>query len=304
MTDPIVVFVACVAAALVLAGLAPIVLARAGRIGWVGEAGVRGRGAIDAMSPWLTRFGAALVTGVVAVVAVLAVCWPLGWLSRAAEAAVDVPVFDWASSHAEDRWVRVNEVLTDLGANWAVQLVVIVAVVPLALLWRRRGWWIPVTMMLGMYAAQRVGQITLERVIRRNTPPAGGDYPSGGVSRVLVVYGTIVLLVCVGLGLSRFWRRLLLTLVFLAAVAEAYTRVYLLKHWLTDVVAGLVYGGLLLVVSAAVLWVLSDLGTNAEPLGIGERLDDDGRIADHDDAVGDAPTHDGARPHDGVVADR
>lgn len=257
MTDPLVVFAVCVVVTALGAVAAPFVARAVGQLGWIREIAARARVAVRSALPALTTPGVAFIVGVLGLALVVGVCWPLGWLSRAVEPTVDVPVFDWAAARAIDGWVSVNEVLTDMGANSVVQKVVLIAAIPLSVLWRKSGWWIPVPVVVLAYGAQRVGQITLERVIGRNTPPgSSGDFPSGGVSRILVVYGTIVLLVCIGAGLSRRWRWALLSLVVLAAVVEAYTRVYLLKHWVSDAVAGLVYGGLLLGVSVAVLWVV------------------------------------------------
>jgi membrane-associated phospholipid phosphatase len=50
--------------------------------------------------------------------------------------------------------------------------------------------------------------------------------------------------------MSRAWRVGLWTGVATAAAVEAFTRVYLSKHWFTDAVGGYLVGGLLLLVCA------------------------------------------------------
>jgi membrane-associated phospholipid phosphatase len=92
-------------------------------------------------------------------------------------------------------------------------------------------------------------------------PGAGGNYPSGGCARVVLGYGLVVWF-CLRERRkpSRPLAVLLYGLVLAAGVLEAYSRTYLLKHWVTDTVGGLVYGGVLLVGAVAVATLLDRPG--------------------------------------------
>lgn len=59
-------------------------------------------------------------------------------------------------------------------------------------------------------------------------------------------------------------RRSLAALVAAAAWAEAYTRIFLLKHWLTDVAGGLLLGSILLTLAAVLTATLMDARPNKE----------------------------------------
>ena len=77
-----------------------------------------------------------------------------------------------------------------------------------------------------------------------------GAFPSGGCARIILISGTaVVLLVHYG-RLSRRPTLWLLGIPLVLGLAEAYFRTRLNQHWFTDVVAGVLYGWLML----AALW--------------------------------------------------
>ncbi len=99
----------------------------------------------------------------------------------------------------------------------------------------------------------------LGKIIHRDHPIATGfgSYPSGGVGRLVSIYGVILLLV--DHAASDAQPRLatgLWTGLSPPASSSPYTRIYLSKHWTTDSVFGLVLGTWLLLVNVAAVTAL------------------------------------------------
>src|SRR6266567_2690145 len=80
-----------------------------------------------------------------------------------------------------------------------------------------------------------------------------GTFPSGGCDRILVLYGLIAYLIWREVSGTR--RTAIWSAGAVAALAfnEAYSRQYLTLHWTTDILSGLVYGGLILAVFIATI---------------------------------------------------
>jgi membrane-associated phospholipid phosphatase len=214
----------------------------------------RAHAARDALLRELGAPTAALGILLAGLAATVAVCWPLGRLAAHVEKAIDVPVFKWASRHAgHHTWTDLNKALTLMGNRFEVKLVCLVSIVVLTVLWRRRVWWIPAVAIAASFGLEKYGQKLLSLVVHRGHPVTGaGTYPSGGCARLISIYGTILFLVVLRYPqISRRWRVALWTLLGTAAFVEGYTRFYLLKHWLTDIIGGWVFGSLLLFVLIA-----------------------------------------------------
>lgn len=198
---------------------------------------------------YAVTFGASLVLGVIA---------------KALEDRVDRPAFDWIHPRVHNNsFTRLNEKLTYMGNNPIVQVVAVVAVIVLACAFKRR-WWLPVAAIGFAYLAEHYVQKWLADVVDRGHPPTTlGTFPSGGVGRILAVYGAVVALVLIlDPLLSRAWRAGLWTGLLTAAVIEAYTRLYLSRHWLTDALFGLPFGGMLLLTNVAALGAFAQLATD------------------------------------------
>jgi membrane-associated phospholipid phosphatase len=185
--------------------------------------------------------------------------WPLGRVALRLENAWDLPVFTWFRDHQATAGPhRLMEILTQMGNRPVVYVVTCVAAVVLALLAPRRRWAPPALAVLAVLIEQVV-RVGLLKVVDRGHPPtSAGTWPSGGVGRIIAIYGFIAFLVfwCAvrrapAMAADRRTRRgavALGVLIALMAIVEGYTRLYLLKHWLTDVLGGYVFGGLLLAV--------------------------------------------------------
>lgn len=192
---------------------------------------------------------------------IIALLWPLGWPIKLSERAVDVPVFLWFQDRYDTSWSWWRQAwatLTNIGGLTQTQTLTVVSAVVLAVLWRRRRWWVPLLVLPGAYVMEKTLQDLLKLVVDRGHPPTTlGSYPSGGCARVVLIYGLIVFL------LLR-WRRTCDartwvaggSVVAFAATVQAYARTFNLEHWVTDVFAGLVFGVLLLATVVSAVLVL------------------------------------------------
>ncbi|MGH3241233.1 MAG: phosphatase PAP2 family protein [Spirillospora sp.] len=180
----------------------------------------------------------------------LAVAWAisaaLGPVAVAAQ-PFDDWVYDGAVDHRIGAWKSLNEVITDVSTSWGVRGTCIGAVLMLALVWRRHRW-LPAAAMGAMLFASHYLVLGLTYLMDRPAPPnSGGTYPSGGNVRVVAVYGIVAVFFFLSARTSRRGRVIGWTILATLAWIEAYSRTYLAVHWVTDVIAGLVFGALLLV---------------------------------------------------------
>lgn len=203
----------------------------------------------------LGSVGAAAAMLVTGAGAILAVCVPLGELAQSLQRPVDDPAYEWMRSRfdPDSPWTQLNAVVTMMGDPLPMLYTTIGAAVVLTGLWLRRRWWLPPLVLSITLAFEWYMQQFLSRVVDRGHPPTGlGTFPSGGSARVVAVYGVILFLVLARWpGISRRWRVVGWTAVGVLAAIEGYTRLYLLKHWFTDVPSGWIFGTLLLLVILA-----------------------------------------------------
>jgi hypothetical protein len=208
------------------------------------------------------RFGSIGGAAIVLVsgwVAVIAVGLALGFLAKHIQHAVDEPVFRWVNPRVSgNSFTSLNEKLTYMGNTPIIEVVSLVGIVLLACIYRRR-WWLPVIGIVVSFLDERLLQNFLAKVVDRGHPPTTlGTYPSGGVGRLLGVYAAIVILAIMVIPrLSRAWRAGLWTGLATAGVIEAFTRVYLSKHWFTDALFALPFGTLLLLTNVAAITALA-----------------------------------------------
>lgn len=199
---------------------------------------------------------ACLLAGCVVTVAVIL---PLGFVAKHSQHAIDAPVFRWFGEHkSAGRFTKVNDTLTVMGDRGITELVVLVSLSVLIFAYGRR-WWVPVLVIGSVFLLQRQFQIELTSWVGRYQPPVPnhGGYPSGGVSRLVGDSGTVVAVSAALIPtLSRAWRIGLFTGVFTYGLIEAYTRVYLQVHWLTDAIGGLLFGAVVLATGSALLAAL------------------------------------------------
>ena len=195
----------------------------------------------------------------------IAVFWPVGLLAHSLEDAVDWPVLLWITDRRTPGFEDFNWVYTALGDREPLKKVVVVAAVVFAVLWRRR-FWIPLVAILGSFPLEQYVQGILAKMVDRGHPPTGlGTYPSGGIARIVMTFGAIALFVALTWQMRRRWHVLLGTVVFVMAAYEGYSRLYTQKHWLTDVITGLIFGPALFLGFATAVCVLAGRYPREDP---------------------------------------
>jgi hypothetical protein len=183
--------------------------------------------------------------------ATVVVAWPIGRMARRFVKDIDQPVFRWNARHMSTHgaWHHFNSAATLTGSVANIQIATVVGIVVFAILWARRGWWIPPMLMAVAFIFEKFGQMLLSAVVARPSLPlpGWGSYPSGGVARILVTYGMIMYLVVLTWPrISRAWRVTGFTVVVMLAWIESFTRIYVQKHYLMDVLGGWIFGPLFL----------------------------------------------------------
>ncbi len=212
------------------------------------------------------RFGAvpgALLVLVPGCIVVFVVGLGLGYLAKGTQSGFDRPIFDWINPRVDDGlFTRLMSKFTQMGNNPITEVLCTVSVIILACAYKRR-WWLPTIAIIVAFVDQKIIWKVLGKIIHREHPIAGfGSYPSGGVGRLVSIYGVILLLVIMLIPtLSRAWKAGLWTGLAAAGVLESFTRIYLSKHWTTDAVFALPLATLLLLVNIAAVVALARLGT-------------------------------------------
>ncbi|MFI0371449.1 phosphatase PAP2 family protein [Actinomadura sp. 1N219] len=249
---------------------------RAGRLETAPGANARGgeRGGVVAMlrgGP-LGRLSAPLRFAVVAA-GTLAVGWGIS-AALGPVAVASQPFDDWVYQGMVDNqigaWKSVNNVITDVSTSWLVRGTCVGAALMLALVWRRHRW-LPVAAMGVMLFASHYLVLGLTYLMDRPAPPnSGGTYPSGGNVRVVAVYGIVAVFFFLSARAGPRGRAIGWTILALLAWIEAYSRTYLAVHWVSDVIAGLVFGVFLLIaLNLATRAVIGDDDPARDPAGPG-----------------------------------
>lgn len=187
-----------------------------------------------------------LVTGLAATGVVGLV---LGLLARSVQGSFDAPLYAAlvAAYRPGSTWTMLNEAFTVIGDPLPSLWQSLAAAAAFAFLFGAR-WWIPVVLLPVGFVVEYVIQQGLSYLVARGAPPLGaGTWFSGGSARFVVLYGLILFLITLRWpGISRAWRVVGVIIVAVLSFVEGYTRLYLLKHWPTDVPAGWLIGTLLL----------------------------------------------------------
>jgi membrane-associated phospholipid phosphatase len=217
------------------------------------------------------RLGAVVAAGALVAYGVMAA---LGTVVVHAGPHIDKPVFTWLTTHQVHVWARLMDRLTKIGNTWTTWGACAAAACCLAVTWPARARrWLPPVVLAAAIVVDHFTTLALRHTFHRIGPPGslGGTYPSGGVDRVVLMYGLIAYLLWLGFGGRRSAAIWAGTVIAALAFSEAYSRAYLGLHWLTDSVAGLLYGGLLL---AAFVIAVRLAAPRAAPgtAGPGERM--------------------------------
>jgi hypothetical protein len=160
---------------------------------------------------------------------------------------IDERIVEWTNRHRIRKWAAVSERLGKIGNTWTTWGASGAAGVCLAVSWRSQRWLPPVALGYAVLV-DHYATLALRYRFGRLGPPGspGGTYPSGGCDRVVFLYGLVAYLLWREFSGTREGRAWATGAVAALAFNEAYTREYLSKHWFTDIVTGLFYGGVLL----------------------------------------------------------
>lgn len=207
------------------------------------------------------NWGAGLTTGAITVAVANALAIGLGFLAKALQGPVDEPVFERVDSAGTNEWTDVLETLTQMGNVTQTQVLGAVLAVGFAVWFAVKGWrwWIPIFLFPVAWWLTRLCQLTIAAIVDRDRDLVSlvgtpiGAFPSGGCARIVVISGAAVVLASYYAKLSRRTTRWLYGIPLLLGLAEAYFRTRLNQHWFTDVVAGVIYGWLMLAALARTL---------------------------------------------------
>jgi undecaprenyl-diphosphatase len=168
-------------------------------------------------------------------------------LDRSAAHGLDATVLRWVVRHREPWLTSFMKVVTAFGGSAVLlPLVAVVGVV----LWRRRGSWAPLGLLVAAYGGAFVAYHVVKVVVGRPRPglgfrlvdASGYGFPSGHATQSAAVYGALVVVCAASSPSAR--RALWSALATVAVVLIGASRVYLGVHWTTDVVGGWVLGGI------------------------------------------------------------
>ncbi len=202
----------------------------------------------------------------VGAIAVYAVTCLLGVLVVHAGPAIDKPVYTWMIHHRVHIWKSVMERVTKMGNTWTTWGAAVAAAACLAAFYRRRKWLPPVVLGAAIFIDHYL-TLALRHTFHRLGPPDSplGTFPSGGCDRIIVFYGLIAYLIWRAVSGRRTTAIWLGGVIAALGFTEAYSRVYLTLHWLTDAISGLIYGGLILAVFIVTIRLVDGPARQAAP---------------------------------------
>ena len=152
--------------------------------------------------------------------------------------ALDYGTRSWVAVVRHEAWQLPMELVTLLGDH--VGLILMIAI-GMALLWSGHRRWalaLPV-LMAGTWAIQWAAKAASGRA-RPNLAPWG--FPSGHVLSLVVFFGLMIYLIVTASRRRRRWRVLASVVAMVPVAVVAFSRLYLDKHWLSDLAGGLAIG--------------------------------------------------------------
>lgn len=226
---------------------------------------------VSVASAELGRITVAVITVLAGSGGIIAILWSLGWPVKIFETRVDHPIFEWFQQRQDEGWGKIWRVITNIGSLDLTQALTVIGAVALAALYARRRWWVPLLILPIAYVLEKTMQDLLLLVVDRGHPPTTlGSFPSGGCARVILIYGLIAFFLLRRFDAGPRVTALGVALVAFAETLQAYARIVNLEHWFTDVVAGVVFGVLLISTCIAAALVL-DRNAPDGPAPRGER---------------------------------
>jgi undecaprenyl-diphosphatase len=209
-----------------------------------------------------------------AAVLLYAVMVALGELVVHAGPTIDKPFFAWSIHHQSHSWFSLMKYATQVGYKWTAWGSMVTAAVLLTFIWQRHRW-LPAVAIVSMILSEHFLTIALNHTFHRPGPPgSGGTFPSGGTDRAFAFYGLIAYLLWREVSRRRTGAVICTTIVAALGFNEAYSRLYLAVHWLTDVVSGTIWGCLLAITFITIVRVLAGPPGAPEDAALPVRLPD------------------------------
>lgn len=159
---------------------------------------------------------------------------------------IDVPVERWTRNHRLPFWKPKVERLNNVGSSWTTWAAAGAAGACLSVSWTRQKW-LPPSVLASAILVDKYTTRALRRRFGRPGPPSSplGTYPAGGPDRVVLFTGLIANMLWREFSGSERGKALALAAVGGLAFNISYCREYLGRHWLTDILSGLLYGSVL-----------------------------------------------------------
>jgi membrane-associated phospholipid phosphatase len=159
---------------------------------------------------------------------------------------MDVPVERWTRSHQVPAWASKVELLNKVGSSWTTWAAAGSAGACLSVSWPRQKW-LPPSVLASAIVVDKCTTSALRRRFGRVGPPSSplGTYPAGGPDRVVLFTSLIANMLWREFSGSERGKALAVGAVGGLAFNMSYCREYLSRHWLTDILCGLLYGALL-----------------------------------------------------------
>jgi membrane-associated phospholipid phosphatase len=162
--------------------------------------------------------------------------------------AADLSVNQWFAHHRSSFWNDVTAFGTGLAET--ITVIAVTVVVAAILRWRTKRWYeavILITAIVGeLVIFLSVSAIVPQRrppVAKLDPAPATSSYPSGHAAASLCLYGCLALLVLWSFA-GRPGARILAALLYCVPIVVGMSRIYRGMHYPSDVLAGLLLGGL------------------------------------------------------------
>lgn len=176
--------------------------------------------------------------------------WIVGLGVTKLQDPVDWPVYRWVEAHRfVGGWNQLMSTVTQMGDRPVTRGVGVVTAIGLAAIALNRRW-IPPLLLLVAFLTQYYTQLWLTDLVARPHPPTNdGTYPSGSALRIIAFDGFCAYLLYRYLrerkpawfASPRRWHLaagVLGGFIAAAAFVEGYTRIDLLRHWITDIFGG------------------------------------------------------------------
>jgi membrane-associated phospholipid phosphatase len=183
----------------------------------------------------------------------------------------DTRAWNWFVDHRVQGWYDLMETVTQLGNSWLNRGVAVGLLLTLVVVVRQR-WLTAVALIAMLFAAHYLVVWTTSIIDRPPPPGSGGTYPSGGCARVIAIYGLVAFVLLRETHAGRRTAIAAWTVIAALGFIEAYSRVYLAVHWVSDAVGGLIFGAVLLGIFIVALRAVTGRSTTGSGPTSPERL--------------------------------